>query len=145
MASKVAVDEFLSHKKLALVRLAAQSPVMGVSMKDELSPKGYDVSIVYLSARETDPTLEDVKGKVEGAIIAVPKTRCAAAVSEAIEAGSPRLWIQAGCDSDEALALAEEKGIPVVHGACVLMYAEPVKSVHAFHRWLWKTLGLLAK
>jgi len=25
----------------------------------------------------------------------------------------------------------------------VLMYAQPVKSVHAFHRGLWKVFGLL--
>jgi|MudIll2142460700_1097286.scaffolds.fasta_scaffold1078937_1 predicted CoA-binding protein len=145
MTSAMTTDEFLSHKKLALVRLSAQSPIMGVSMSEELRPKGYEVSVVYLSARETDLTLDDVKGKVEGAIIAVPKSRCAAAVSEAIEAGIPRLWIQAGSDSKEALALCEEKGIPFIRGACVLMYAQPVKSIHAFHRGLWKMFGKLQK
>jgi hypothetical protein len=27
----------------------------------------------------------------------------------------------------------------------VMMYAEPVKSVHAFHRWVTRTFGRLAK
>ena len=28
---------------------------------------------------------------------------------------------------------------------CVLMYAQPVKSVHAFHRGIWKVFGQLQK
>jgi predicted CoA-binding protein len=136
-------QEFLSHKRLALVRLSSQTPVMGAKMNEELEPKGYEVSVVYLNATESDPTLEDVKDAVEGAIIAVPKAKCEAAVKEAIEAGIPRLWLQAGCDSKEAVALCEERGVPVVHGACVLMYAQPVQSIHAFHRGVWKVFGLL--
>jgi hypothetical protein len=32
-----------------------------------------------------------------------------------------------------------------VYGHCVMMYADPVQSVHAFHRWLAKSFGRLAK
>lgn len=145
MATAMTTDEFLSHKKLALLRLAPHTPVMGVKMEDELRPKGFDVRIAYLSAGASDTTLDDVKDAVEGAIIAVPKTECEAAVKEAIEAKIPRIWIQAGCQSKEAIALCEQNGVPLIHGACVLMYAQPVKSVHAFHRGLWKLFGLLKK
>ncbi|MBN1319397.1 MAG: CoA-binding protein [Thermoleophilia bacterium] len=145
MATAMTTEEFLSHKNLALVRLSSQSPVMGVKMDDELKPKGYDVSVVYLSAGPSDATLADVKDKVEGAIIAVPKARCEDAVKEAIGLGIPRLWLQSGCESKEAVALAESNGVPVISKACVLMYAQPVKSVHAFHRGLWKVFGMLQK
>lgn len=143
MTATMTTQEFLSHKRLALVRLSSQTPVMGAKMNEELEPKGYEVSVVYLNATETDPTLEDVKDAVEGAIIAVPKAKCEAAVKEAIEAGIPRLWLQAGSDTKEAVALCEENGVPVIHGACVLMYAQPVQSIHAFHRGVWKVFGQL--
>ena len=142
MTATMTTDEFLRHKNLALMRLSAQSPVMG-DMKKELVPKGYDISLVYLNAGASDATIDQVKGKVEGAIISVPKSECEAAVREAIDAGIPRLWLQAGSDSKEALALCEERGVQVIHGACVLMYAQPVKSVHAFHRGVWKLFGQL--
>jgi uncharacterized protein len=142
MTATMTTDEFLSHKNLALMRLSAQSPVMG-DMKKELIPKGYDISLVYLNAGPSDATIDKVKDKVDGAIISVPRSESEAAVREAIEAGIPRLWLQAGSDSKEALALCEEKGIPVIHGACVLMYAKPVQSVHAFHRGIWKLFGQL--
>jgi uncharacterized protein len=142
MTATMTTAEFLSHKKLALVRLSAQTQVMG-DMTKELVPKGYDVSVVYLNTGPLDPSIDSVKDVVEGAIISVPKSECEAAVREAIDAGIPRLWLQAGCDSKEALALCEEKGVPVVRGACVLMYAQPVQSVHRFHRGIWKVCRLL--
>ena len=142
MTATMTTAEFLSHKKLALVRLSPQTQVMG-DMKKELVPKGYDISVVYLNTGPLDPSIDSVKGVVDGAIISVPKSECAAAVKEAIDAGIPRLWLQAGSDSPEALALCEEKGVPVVHKACVLMYAQPVQSVHRFHRGIWKVCRLL--
>ncbi len=142
MTATMTTAEFLSHKKLALVRLSAQTQVMG-DMKKELVPKGYDVSVVYLNTGESDPSIASVKDVVEGAIISVPRSECEAAVREAIDAGIPRLWLQAGSDSKEALALCAEKGVPVIHKACVLMYAQPVGSVHSFHRGIWKVCGLL--
>jgi uncharacterized protein len=144
MSATMTTAEFLSHKKLALMRLSARTPVMG-DMKKELVTKGYEVPIVYLMAGETDPTIDQVKDQVEGAIISVPRSECEAAVKRAIEAGVPRLWLQAGCDSKEAIALCEEKGVPVVHNACVLMYADPVQSFHRFHRGIWKVCGKLQK
>jgi predicted CoA-binding protein len=142
MTARMTTAEFLGHKKLALVRLSAQSPVMG-DMRKELLAKGYEIPLVYLHTGESDATIDSVKGAVEGAIISVPKSECLAAVKEAIEAGMPRLWLQAGCDSPEALALCAENDVPVIHGACVLMYAQPVQSVHRFHRGLCKVFGKL--
>jgi predicted CoA-binding protein len=145
MASKAAIDEFLSHKKLALMRFSSNTLVHGVRMDDELKPKGYQISVVYLDDAAGGPRLSSLKDQVEGVIIAVPKNQSEKAVKEAIAAKMPRVWLQAGSESDEAIALLEKNKIPVVRGACVLMYAQPVTSFHAFHRWLWKTLGLLAK
>jgi predicted CoA-binding protein len=100
---------------------------------------------VYLDDSVPEPRLTNLKDPVEGVIVAVPPNQCEKAVREAIEANIPRVWLQNGCESKSAIELCEQRGVSAVHGACVLMYAEPVKSIHAFHRWLWKTLGRLAK
>jgi hypothetical protein len=144
MSSRALIDEFLSHRNFALIRLSRATPVRGVKLDTQM-PKGYSVAVAYLD--ETDPALKisGVKGKVDGAIIAVPSNKCEAAVGEAVQAGIPCIWIQPGCESAEAIALCASKGIPVVSDACILMYLEPVKSFHAFHRWLWKMFGRYAK
>jgi predicted CoA-binding protein len=139
------IDEFLSHHKLALVRPSSSGVVAGARIDDELGAKGYEISVVYLDDSDPGPRLAAVKDQVDGVIIAVPRKQSEKAVKEAIEADIPRVWIQNGCESAAAIELCDQNGVPVVHGACVMMYTEPVKSVHAFHRWLWKTLGLLKK
>jgi predicted CoA-binding protein len=127
------------------VRLSPTTVVAGGRIDDELKAKDYDVTVVYLDDAVTESRLSNLKQQVEGVIIAVPKQHAEKAVKEAIDAKIPRIWIQNGCQSQAAIDACEAGGVPVVHGACVLMYAQPVKSVHAFHRWLWKRFGLLAK
>jgi len=145
MSTRTQIDEFLSHKDLALVRLSSTIPVRGGRIDDELASKGYKISVAYLDGPEGTPKLGNLPRPVEGAIIAVPKERSAQAVREAVEAKVPRLWIQNGCESQAAIDLAAQSGVPLVSGHCVMMYAEPVQSVHAFHRWLAKVFGSLAK
>jgi predicted CoA-binding protein len=144
MATKASIDEFLSHKNLALLRLSSAVKLMAGRLDDELRPKGYEISVVYLADGDPGPHLDSVKGKVEGLIIATPKSECLLAANEAVAAKMPRVWIQRACESPEGIALLEKNGIPVVCEECVMMYAEPVKSVHSFHRWLTKLFGKLA-
>ena len=145
MSTRTQIDEFLSHKDLALVRLSSTIPVRGGRIDDELASKGYKISVAYLDGPEGTPKLGNLPQPVEGAIIAVRKERSEQAVREAVEAKVPRLWIQNGCESQAAIDLAAQSGVPLVSGHCVMMYAEPVQSVHAFHRWLAKVFGSLAK
>jgi predicted CoA-binding protein len=138
------IDEFLSHKKVALFRVSSSTPVHGVRLDEKLPTMGYEVSVVYLD-EGTGPRLSDVKDKVEGVIIGVPKDRCKAAVEEAIEAKIPRVWILNGSETDEAVALLAASGVPVVDGVCLLLYAEPLEWICALHRGLGKLFGTYAK
>ena len=143
--TRAQITEFLSHKKLALIRASRATKVRGVKIDDELKTKGYTVSVIYLDESAPGARLKDLKNPVEGVIIAVPPAQAAKAIQEAIEAKMPRIWLQQGAESPEALEACKAKQIPVIYNACVMMYAEPVQSFHSFHKWLWKTFGLLAK
>jgi uncharacterized protein len=145
MPSRAMIDEFLTHKELALVRPAPSKPVQGAKIDETLMAKGYRVAVTYLDDSVSEPRLASLNAPVEGVIIAVPRDQAEKAVREAVEANIPRVWLQMGCESEQAIAYCKQHDVPVVHGACVLMYAEPGTSFHAFHRWLWKTLGMLAK
>jgi len=57
--------------------------------------------------------------------------------------GIKSVWFQQGSSSDEAIKFCEEKGMSVVSGECIFMFAEPVDSIHKFHRWIWKIFGKL--
>jgi uncharacterized protein len=144
MATRALIDEFLTHKKVALVRPSPATPVHGARLDEKLPSRGYEVSVVYLDEGAA-PRLADVAGKVEVAIIAVPKDRCEAAVKEAIEAKIPRVWILNGSQTAAAVASCEAGGVPVVDGQCFMLYAEPLEWVCAFHRSLAKVFGTLPK
>lgn len=111
MATQAMIDEFLGHKKLALLRCAPTATVAGVRIDDELKPKGYDVTVVYLDKSVTEPRLSALKEPVEGVIIAVPKKDAEKAVKEAIDAKIPRVWIQNGCQTQAAIDLCEANGL----------------------------------
>ena len=141
MATRATIDEFFSHRRLALLRPSPKTKVMGAKIDEKLKPRGYELSVVYLDKTEGVPRLADVKDQVEGVFIAVPKRQCEAAVREAIDAGMPRIWLQAGSESKEAIALAEQNGVPTISGECLMMYAEPVEWICVFHSRLRGLFG----
>ena len=66
-------------------------------------------------------------------------------VAEAAAQGIRRVWLQQGAQSEAALALCREKGLQAVSGKCIMMFAEPVGSVHGVHRWFAKVFGQLPR
>ena len=53
----------------------------------------------------------------------VPPAVTARTVEEAAALGVTRVWMQPGSESDEAIRLAEERGMRVVHHACAMVGA----------------------
>jgi hypothetical protein len=45
------------------------------------------------------------------------------------------VWMQNGAASAEAIQICNAKGIRAIHGQCILMHAQPVRSYHLLHRW----------
>ena len=143
MTTRAMVDEFFAQERLGLMRPSRSAKVRGCSIDKEMLAKGYNVSVVYLDEADTPEKLRDDDGPIGGLMIAVPPAQAEKAVQQAVDAGIPRIWLQEGSDSPAALQLGEAEGLSVIHGECILMFAEPVKSFHAFHRWIWKLLGKL--
>jgi predicted CoA-binding protein len=57
-------------------------------------------------------------------------------LAPAADAGIKKLWLQQGAESDEAIRICGEHGIDVLHGECILMFAEPTALIHRLHRWI---------
>jgi predicted CoA-binding protein len=143
MTSRAMVDEFFAQEQLALIRASRKAKVLGCRIDKELCAKGYSVSVVYLDEDDPASRLMDLKPPITGLMIAVPSAQTEEAVQHAIKAKIQRVWIQEGSESPAAIKLCEEHDIALIHGECILMFAEPVKSFHAFHRWIWKLFGKL--
>lgn len=148
MNSKASVNSFLEKKKIALVGLSRKENQFSNSVYKELSRKGYTVIPVNPNAGEIGgvkcyPDLLSVKGLVEAALVMTPAAEVPAVLMSAAENGIKNVWVQQGAESEEAVKIGGEKGLDLVSGECIMMFAEPVGILHRIHRWVWRRLGKL--
>ena len=74
-------------------------------------------------------------------ITVVPPEQTERVVEECAAKGVHAVWMQPGSQSASAIARAQALGMTVIQGECILMFLEPVTSVHALHRWIRKLTG----
>jgi hypothetical protein len=82
---------------------------------------------------------------VGGVLVVTPPSQSEKIVHEAAAQGISRVWLQHGAQSDAAVAACVEHGLSAVSGKCIMMFAEPVSSIHGVHRWFAKVFGTLPK
>ncbi len=144
------VQEFIAEKTLAMVGLSRDPKAFSAAAFRELTQRGYRLLPVNPRAESIAgvrcyPDLASVPEKVGGVLVFTPRAQTAAVVREAAGLGIRRLWIQQGAESPEALAYCREKDLPAVSGQCIMMFAEPVGSLHGIHRWFARLFGTLPK
>lgn len=146
MASAASVDAFVSQKKLALVGASRSGQKMGNAILRELGAKGYTVYPVHPEAATINGTpafasFAELPEPVGGAIVCVKPEQTEQVVRDAKQAGIERVWLQQGAESAQAVAFCEENGIDAITKECILMFAEPVESIHKFHRFFKRLFG----
>ncbi|MBE0698298.1 MAG: CoA-binding protein [Anaerolineaceae bacterium] len=143
-----AVAEFVEGKRVALVGVSRSGKKFGNSILSELKDRGYQVRIVHPEAQEIGgepcyPSLAALQGEVDRVIICVPPNHALQALRDAAAAGITKIWLQQGADSAEVMAEARKLGISPITGKCILMYAQPVRSFHGWHRAFARLTGQL--
>ena len=149
-ASKKEIESFLSTKKIAIAGVSRNSKKFGHAVYKDLSQKGFDV---YPINPDTDslggtPCFQSVSAlpsDVKNILIVTPKDQTAGLVKEAVSAGMSGIWIQQMSETPEAITFAEENRVNLISKECILMWAEPVKSIHRFHRGVKRLFGMLQK
>jgi predicted CoA-binding protein len=142
------IREFVAQKRLALAGASRSGKKFGNVLLRELKGRGYDVVPVHPEAAELEGitcsrSLSALAGRVDGLVVVTPPAHAAKLVAEAAAAGIGRVWLQQGARSDEAVEVAREEGVTVVHGHCLLMFLPGIGGFHRFHRGLWRLLGKL--
>ncbi len=149
-APRSAIERFVSGRTLALVGASATGRGFGSLACKELRTRGYRVLPVHPAADaiQGEPcwrSLADLPAPVERLLVCVKPEKAALVVRDAAAAGVRQIWFQQGAESAAALDTCREFGLEAVHGRCILMFAEPVGSVHSLHRWVLKLLGRLPR
>lgn len=141
-----AISGFVQAKHMAVVGVSDRK--FGGAIYKSLKKKGYVVYPVHPTRESFDGDacfsgLGSLPAEVAAAVVAVSPETAMSVVDEASSSGIRRLWFQQGKDFSEAAAKAEGLGLSTVTGKCILMYAEPVTGIHAFHRFLVRLFGRL--
>ena len=150
MVTKAMIDDFLSQRSLVIVGVSRKAAKFGNNAFKELKTKGYELYLVHPSGEviegvQSYPSLKDLPQKVGGVLISVPPAQAEVVVREAHEAGIDRIWLQQGAESQAAIQYGEQNGMSVVHGRCILMFAQPQAFFHKPHRWVMQLLGQMPK
>ena len=144
------INDFFSCKNYAFIGLSSTGNKFSNSAYDDLRKKNLKLFPVNPKLNEYKgdkcyKNVKDIQENIEGAIILTPKTQTENVVKDCINKNIKHIWIQQGAESDDAIRYAKENNINVIYKECVFMYAEPVTSIHAFHRWFIKLFGKYPK
>jgi hypothetical protein len=144
--TREAIASFLSARSFAVIGVSADRRKFGNAVFRAMRDQGLSVVPVNRTLDRVEETkcyraVAELKGVAEAAVTVVPPAETERLMEECAAAGIRKIWMQQGSASDQAVALAREKGMEVVFGECLLMFLEPVRSMHAFHRWLKKLVG----
>jgi hypothetical protein len=140
------IQGFVAEKTLAVAGLSRDEKSFSAMAFKELRTKGYRLYPVNPNAAtilgETCyPSVAALPGRVGGVLVFTAPANTEKVVREAAAAGIRRIWIQQGAQSEGALRFCADNKLPAVSRQCILMFAEPVSSIHAFHRWVKKLFG----
>lgn len=134
--------QFLSSGRIAVVGASDDPKNFGRTIVEALLDAGVDTVAVHptslhVAGADCYRSVAAIPGAVAGAIIMVGRDHAAAVVEDCIDAGVGSIWLFKGAGpgavSDEAVRVCDQRGVPVVAGACPLMFLEPVKGVHLRH------------
>jgi len=150
VTSQKSIDQFFAPGKFAIVGASRKGNKFGNSILKEFIKKGITIYPVHPEVDSIDgisayKNFDSLPEKIESLINVVPPSETKAVVSQAKESGIKNIWLQLGSGSNEAIQYCKENDINVISGECILMFTEPVGSIHKFHKWIWKILGKLPK
>ena len=140
------IKSFLETKNIAVIGVSSKGKGFGAIAYKHLKQNGYNTFPVNINGGNFEnehlyKSIKDIKNPLDGIITVVPPKVTEMIVEEANQLGIKKIWMQQGSESQTAINFCNANGIDVVYGECIMMFSEPVKSMHSFHRWLWKLLG----
>lgn len=150
MNTKADIDAVLASKTIAVVGLSRDPASIGRAAYKKLKAAGYALRAVNPNAAEIDgeaayPNLAALPEKPDALIFFTKPEQTLAVLREAAERGVGRVWIQQGAESPAVLDFCRERNLTAVAKQCIMMYAPPVDSIHAFHRGVKKFFGGLPR
>ena len=146
MASLDQINAFLGPKKLAIAGVSRNPKKFGRHVYEHLKTNGYELFPVNPNAEDINgdkvyQKLSELPEGVDKLFVVTPKSQTTAIVREAVEAGIKDIWVQQQSETDEVMEMVDKNDVNLISKECIFKFAEPVKGIHGFHRFLSKAFG----
>jgi len=137
--------EYLSPRAMAVVGASNERDKFGNLACRELKIRGFRVFPVNPHENEicrerSYHTINELGALTDRMLIVLPPDITRKLVRDLNHEIVSYVWMQNGAESSEAIRICNAKGIRTIHGQCILMHAQPVRSYHLLHRW-WAMLA----
>lgn len=147
MTTKQKIEEFLNQKSIGIVGISKDERKFGNNVYKAMKTAGFNVHAVHpeiqsVAGEKCYPDFNSLPEKPGGVWIAVAPKNALAVLQNVSDAGIKNVWLQRQSESEEAIDFCIKNGINVISKECILMHAEPVKSIHRFHRGINKLFGM---
>jgi predicted CoA-binding protein len=144
------IDNFLKANTIAIAGASRDEKSFSSQVALHLNKLGYKLWLInpqYSSIEKQSNHLQSIAelpSDINNLLILTPANQTESVVAEAIKKGIKNIWIQQYSDTPNALKLARENRINVVHHQCIFMFSQP-EGMHKFHHRIKKVFGALPK
>lgn len=146
---KISLDSiklFLDQKDVAIAGISRKPEKFGNAIFKEMTLKGFHLYPVHPEIIEHEgvqcfSSIEKLPSEVTALIICTKPDKTLQLVKDAIDKGIHHIWLQQGAKNEDAVNYALNHNINLIYGRCILMFADPVNSVHKFHRFISMLFG----
>lgn len=150
MGKKQSIKDFLAPKKMAIAGVSGNPKKFGYAIFKELRQKGFDICPINPRLEKIEDikaykTVDDIPDDYEKLFIVTPKSETDKIIRQAAQKGIKHVWVQQTAGTKETYNVAKKYNIDLIEKECLFMYAEPVESIHKFHRTIRKIFGLMPK
>jgi len=150
LVTKEKINNFLSLNSFVLAGASRTGKKFGNTLYKELKSRNFTTYLLHyggddIEGEKSYKDFNSIPGNPEGLIICVNKTKTLDIIRNAYSYGIENIWIQQMSETKEAIEYCEENNINYIIKQCLLMYLDPVKGFHSFHKFINKILGKLPK
>jgi hypothetical protein len=144
------IQDFLSHKRIAMVGVSREPKHFSVALFKELCRRGHEIVPVNpkapsIEGRRCFARVQDIQPPVKAALVMTPAEATDSVVADCFAAGVTHVWMHraggTGAVSAKAVEFCRAKGMAVIPGECPFMFLPGTAGVHRFHGFIRKITG----
>lgn len=148
------VEEFLAHKRLAMVGVSRTTNDFSRTLMHQLEARGYEVVPVNPAAPDVGgfpchARVQEIQPPVEAVLLMTTPAVTEQVVRDCAEAGVTHVWMYRGAGVGAVSAWAVEfcraHGMKVIAGECPYMFLKRAGFPHGVHRLINRVIGRFPK